>query len=426
MKIQKVNIKEFKCLKDLDVDLNGSNVILIGDNGVGKSSFIQFIEIALGKEKSVPPDALGSGYVIADKEGNQYSFFVNIKNGKAKVTIEGKDGLKDNRKSTLSSIIGSINFDIDEFVKLSESNSGKKKQVEIFKSFLPAETKDAILKYEANIGIHYEERTDIGRRRAELEGSIKINPLNVLQDEELRKYKEVDTKALTEELTKINAANNKIIDFIIRKEQKQKDNIKDMESLNELKKQRELLNSKIESFESLIIQDSEKLKEADLYINKNPKKDTREIQNKLATAGDTNKQFNNAKQLLSQRELLVKLTDEYESETVLIETQRQAIQDAVKDIGTPIEGLTFTSDELIYNGISVDIKSLSTSEIMELGIKLKMVENPGAPLLIQRAESIGKKRFEEILAIAKKNDLQIIMEQVERGVEKLQIEIFAL
>jgi hypothetical protein len=90
---------------------------------------------------------------------------------------------------------------------------------------------------------------------------------------------------------------------------------------------------------------------------------------------------------------------------------------------TPVNGLFFNTEGLVYNGTPVHIDSMSTSEIIELGIKLKMAENPELGMLfIEHGESIGQKRYEDIMKIAKDNDWQIFIEQVVRGQEKLQVE----
>jgi hypothetical protein len=53
-----------------------------------------------------------------------------------------------------------------------------------------------------------------------------------------------------------------------------------------------------------------------------------------------------------------------------------------------------------------------------------MAENKDLGILfIQRGESLGAKRLKEIQEMAQKYDWQIIMEQVDRGNEKLTIEI---
>ena len=53
MKIMKVNLKNFKVLEDFEQDLNGSSILLVGDNGIGKSTVLQGIKIALGS-KDIP------------------------------------------------------------------------------------------------------------------------------------------------------------------------------------------------------------------------------------------------------------------------------------------------------------------------------------------------------------------------------------
>ena len=59
MKVQQVKIKEFKALKDINVEVNGHHLLVMGDNGVGKSSFIQLLEIAMGRQNNLPINAKG-------------------------------------------------------------------------------------------------------------------------------------------------------------------------------------------------------------------------------------------------------------------------------------------------------------------------------------------------------------------------------
>ena len=157
--IKKVQINEFKAIKDFDESFENNIILLKGDNGVGKSSVIQFIEIALGKQKNIPPNATGEGEVIADFRGNQYLFQVAFKDGKPIVTITAPDGMKDNKKSTLAGIVGAIDFDIDKFVEQSKSLSGRKEQIETYKKFLDKEIVEQIERYESNVAINYEQRT---------------------------------------------------------------------------------------------------------------------------------------------------------------------------------------------------------------------------------------------------------------------------
>lgn len=57
-KVQKVKIKNFKNIEELEIDLHGKSVFLIGENELNKSSIIQAIWIALcnvGKPKKAHP-----------------------------------------------------------------------------------------------------------------------------------------------------------------------------------------------------------------------------------------------------------------------------------------------------------------------------------------------------------------------------------
>jgi len=177
MKLQKVKIENIKVLKDVDVDINGHHVLVCGENGLGKSSFIQFLEIALGKNTNIPPNATGKGEVIVNRDGEQYTFKVKIKDGKSVIEVTTPDGMKDSRKGTIAGIVGAIDFDIDEFVEMSKSEKGRKEQVKIFKSFLPEEIRQELARFEANTAANFEERTYVNKQIKELSGAIKSNPL---------------------------------------------------------------------------------------------------------------------------------------------------------------------------------------------------------------------------------------------------------
>jgi len=80
----------------------------------------------------------------------------------------------------------------------------------------------------------------------------------------------------------------------------------------------------------------------------------------------------------------------------------------------------FGAEALYYNGVEVNTDSLSESQIMELGIKMKIAQNPKLDvLLIENGQNLGLKKLQAI----QKMGYQIIMEQVERGLEELRIEI---
>lgn len=414
MKIQTVNIKSFKKLKDFKAEINGNNVFLMGENGEGKSTIIQAIKVALGDQSNIPPTGTGEWTVVTTKEDGTYQFRVKIKEGKSVVEVVAPNGMKDNKKGTLAALIGAINFNIDEFVSLSETTAGQKKQVEIYKSFLDPEIIKELDILKAKVKSLEIDRTDIGKEEKRLKSLVESHPLR--NEIELGKFKEVDTAALLESLNKANAKNDEIKRIEIGTEDKLKNANKCDESIKELEEKIKSLKEQKENF----LTDHNKGKE---WLSKNKHIDTTDIQTQINEASETNKKAAQAKQLQADREAHATATEEYGTATANIESQREEIARFIKEMAVPVDGLQFDDDMLIYKGIPVSLSTLSTSEIMELGVLMKIAENKGIGVLfLEHGESLGEQRLKDIQEIAAKNNMQLIIEQVERG-KGLHIEI---
>lgn len=412
MRIQKVKIDKFKVLDGFEADLNGANIFLVGENGVGKSSVMQFIEIALGRTDNIPPDAIGKGEVVTDKDGNKYTFKVELTGGKPKVAVITQDGLKDTSKSAIKSIVGTIGFDVNEFVRLSETSEGRKEQVKLYKSLLSQEIIDEINRLEQKVQLAYTDRTEINRKIKTLDGFIKESPL---YGHELKTDK-VDVSELQEKLKAATELNNKIEQvrerIAIRTTSIEKDSTEIAE-----------LEAKIQLLRGLVAENQKLNTEANDWLKSNQKVDTETLRTKINNASTINSMTDQSAELKVKMEQLANLQEQSQDYTVLIETSRQSISDAIKDMDSPINGLLFDDEGLVYNGIPVSAASLSTSEIIHLGIKIKMAQNPDLGVLcVEHGESLGSARLKEILDVADKNNWQVIMEQVQRGQEELTIE----
>lgn len=416
MKTQIVKIKEFKSLKDLELNISGNHVLLMGDNGVGKSSIQQFIEIAIGKQTNVPPNASGSGEVVFTKNGNEIVVKVKFKDGKPYLEVRGNGISIDNKKGAIADLFGAVEFDIDEFVNLSKSSSGRKEQIEIFKKFLPKEVRDELAKFEANLKNAESERTELNRDIKKIEGSIALHPLNNLPDFELTKFVETDTNEALELLKKANENNNNILrveNGIFERKQSVVD--KNLE-IAELQAKINSLNTDIEFINNKIL-DGQK------WLAKSSRQDVSVFENAINSASENNTKYQQAQALLKERNGLDVLKNESGELTAKIESSREAIANAIRDMDSPVDGLSFDESTLVYKGVAVSPDSLSKSEIIELGIRMKMAENPSLGIiLIKEGESIGSERLKVIKELADEKGWQIIMEQVDRGRE-LHLEI---
>lgn len=413
MKIEKVHIKKFKCLEDVDANLNGKNILLLADNGKGKSSFMQFIQIALGGG-NIPSNTEGEGYVIADKNGNNYTLEVKVKDGKSVITVKGPDGNRDRTKGALASLVGAMDFDINEFVSLSESKAGRKQQVEIFKNkFLPKEVRESIEKHERNVQTNYDERTEVNKLIKELEGFINTHPL---KNDNLEKIVYTDVQSVFAELKAANEAN--------RKRSQVAEGLQSLtDSRSKAIKEIAELQEKIKALKEEVTRCDNNIAETEKWLEENTEVPTADLEKKMNDASTNNAKFEQAKTLKEKAAVLEQAKKESLALTEKITAEREAIETAIREMDSPVQGLSFDDEQLLYNGVPVSVDSLSTSEIIELGIRLKMAENPDLGVLfIQHGESIGTERLKLIKDISEKAGWQIIMEQVVRGKEQLAIE----
>ena len=89
----------------------------------------------------------------------------------------------------------------------------------------------------------------------------------------------------------------------------------------------------------------------------------------------------------------------------------------------PIDGLTFTDDGLELNGVPFVPGKISDSQAMEIAAKLVIASNPKVKVFrIARGESLGAKRLQTIIDIAKRNGFQGFIEQVQRGQSEMLVE----
>jgi len=424
MKILEVHIKNFRNLESVDQVLNGSSILLIGENAIGKSNFMKAIEGVLtdtfGESPLMKGKKEGHIEVITGEDGQKYIFEAKFKEGTDKVTltVTGPDGLRSKAKSAIGAIVGEVEFDIFKFVEMSKTTKGRKEQVEIVKSFFPDDIKQQLKKYENHVQSAYDDRTELNRKIKDKEGAV--SQMDITGDT-VKKYKEplsVDAiSAKIEEADKHNANVQKANNALAAANSTEERLANRIESL-----EKELSELKVErttNAETMVkVQDW-------LDAPKNALIPKDALMEQLKSVNDHNimhERVKNAEKVYAE---LKELKEEAEDLTIKIETERQAISDTIKSMEEqmPIAGLSFSEDSLLYNGMPVDESTMSTSEIMMLGARLKIAKNPNVQVLfIEGGESLGQAKFDELKAMCNEYDFQLIMEQMERGVEELKIE----
>lgn len=406
MKVQRVQIERFKNIEDLSADLQGKNILLLADNGRGKSSFMQAIQLALGGDV-MPPQPIKEGEdsamisVDVGDEENEYTFRVRFRQGKSPICeVIAPNGVRDVRKSVIGSIAGEIDFNVDEFVRLSSSTAGRRKQVEIFKSMLDEDVIAYIDELNKKVQESFEMRTSINRDIKTLSGFIQQAGLE--KDDFIKYGKKIDTEELSkryDDAVKKNATIQGVQDRF---------NERAAEILEQESKLKKLKENQTEAAQ---------------YLESHKPTDLAPLQEQIKFAEEHNQHAIKVAEYKTKQEELNQKQEQAGDLTVYIDTTKQTIEDAIKDMESPVEDLSFDMESLLYKGLPVDVSSMSTSEIIHLGIQIQIAKNPNVKVLcIEHGESIGQERLEQIQELAEKYEYQIIMEQVERGTEELQIE----
>lgn len=445
MKIKRIKITNFKTIGSLDENLNGSNVFLLGDNEQGKSTVLEAIQAAFGDTSLAYEDSIkwgelvGNVQVYTDSDGNQYRFEVKMKKGRERPIIEVTypDGKKSNKISTIGSLVGEIKFDAEKFVELASTNAGRRKQVDIVKGFLPDEVQEALKTYENRIEEHYGKRTEINRDIKYYQSKLEKNDIDT---DFMSKYAvKKDVAALQEKLDDAVIQNSEYEKVFKATEELliEQDNVFNGKRIELYK-----IDNEIEKLEAKIAAlKEEKVKfaaDCDLQykhiaeeITNNQKwlddyvpVDEETIKKEILEASDFN---SNVVKVEDFREILkhkTMLEDKANDLTAIIELSKQEIENTIRTIDLPVKGLKFDDEQLYWNDVPVNPQTLSTSQIMELGILMKMSLNPNAKVvLVERAESLGKKKLEGLLDVAKKYGWQLIMEKVDSNYEGLTIQL---
>lgn len=125
MKIENVKIQNFKGITQLETDLNGRSVYVVGGNATGKTSFISAVFCAL-TGKNIPPDPIKAnarlGKIEVELDGIAVELSFKKKGDKVEKTLalyNTEDGEKlDSPRSRLDAIIGNLEFNPFEFMRM--------------------------------------------------------------------------------------------------------------------------------------------------------------------------------------------------------------------------------------------------------------------------------------------------------------------
>jgi recombinational DNA repair ATPase RecF len=451
MRVQSVEITNFKNIKDLKQDFVQGVYLFTGDNERGKSSLIDAIMLCLTGQ-NIPSESITRGQekgaikITVGDDNKVYTierkFTQANPNGYLEICTE--DGMKTDKVGMLQQLFNYTDFSADEFIKWSESAEGRRKQLEIVKGFLSPEEREVILKLDL-------QKVDLLTKRKEVNAQIKVYEGMVKGDtyneEYRRKYAEPENveglNAEFQAATKINSDRDnvvsrmqerakEILDVPLREEKELSsltDQILDWEKqIITLKEKIEGANAErlklLEENEVKMKDLVEKQKQAEEWLKANPAIDTEEISQKIANSAEHNQNVAKLAEYMKKEQKLAELEADYTYKTGVLKEVMDRREEIVKTAKVPVPGLSFNDEGLTLNDLPFESTQIATSQKIEVAAKLMIAKNPKVKVFkVLNGESLGIERLKSIIEFAEKNGYQGFIEEVKRGQEKLKIEL---
>ena len=464
MYIKRLELLNFQVIEQFSADFDGTVYFVTGDNELGKSTLLKAIGALLtGQRDDVLRNGASKGFakMVVGDDGEEYDVQLSFTeaNPRGTLTIKQKTtGMATNNVSMLQRIFGYQDFDAVEFSRWSETADGRRKQIAVVKALLPEKVRNRIAEIDETVTTMKAERTGVNRdvkTFAALYESIEKQlapgdvekyaaPVDVTELMERQKtnaqliekaktvraavaqrtqqlaeipgrMKAVDERltaekrAIDETVAAAKAAYEKAVaDAKIARE---KADAAHAEAIATIEAERKAFAERKENGENWLAK----------YEANNPEKT--DVPALLADAEAHNKRYNlvcQFKEKKQQYEAVKAKAEQMDSDVDKLASERAGL---IASAELPIAGLSFTDDGLTLNGIPFVPGKVSDSQTMEIAAKLVIASNPKVKVFrIARGESLGQKRLETIIDIAKRNGYQGFIENVVRGQEEMRIE----
>lgn len=426
-------INSFKGIDSKIVDIGGRSLVIVGGNGENKSSFIQVLKSSLdsdylpdkplkeGEEKGSFKVTIG-GEIDGHKKFYNIEYFFTPKNGKGKIVVTNESGEPvKSPKSSIDALVGDISFDVFKFI-----NQPKSKQIEVLKS-LTGKGKE--------IDLLYIKKKDLMKEKNDKLQEVTFYEKTVGEhtytDDELDLYNE--PKDDTELKNKLETLSvdwnnwNKVKTGI--KERDDRNYFISNELLSSLDEEIIALENKIaakrkekEDAEKEHAKNVEDIKKGEAWLESHPEPNVQVITDSITLVSYHNEQHRRVKELQQKQLNVIKLKQEADKLGDDIKATQSKIEDTISSSALPVKGLTFTEDEVLYNGLPFDDKQLNTAKIIEVGMQIGMALNPKLRcVFIQDGALLDKQSLKTVVDMCNKSGYQLIIETVRFEGGDLQI-----
>ena len=454
----------FQVIEKFEAEFNGNVYFVTGDNELGKSTLLKAIGALLtGERDDVLRNGASKGFakMVVGDDGEEFDVSLSFteNNPRGTLTIKQKStGMASNNVSMLQRIFGYQDFDAVEFSRWSETAEGRRKQIAVVKSLLAPAVRERIEAIDVEVSGLKTERTGVNRDVKTFD-TLVTQIASRMEPGDIEKYatpmditglmeqQETNAKLIekaktvraalaqrTEQLAAIpgrieaekakaaetaNVYSDKVAAAKAAYEQAladQKDAAAKIDSV--LKENIAAIEAEKADLETRKANAEQWLAKYEQYNPENTN-----VPELLAKAEAHNKKYSLVEQYKEKKHQFDDVKAKAEQMDSRIDSLAKERAELISTAKLPIDGLTFTDDGLELNGVPFMPGKVSDSQIMEIAAKLVIASNPTVKVFrIARGESLGAKRLETIIDIAKRNGYQGFIENVVRGQEEMRIE----
>ena len=464
MYIKRLELLNFQVIEKFEADFDGNVYFITGDNELGKSTLLKAIGALLtGDRDAVLRNGASKGFakMIVGDDGEEFDVSLSFteNNPRGTMTIRQKStGMQTNNVSMLSRIFGYQDFDAVEFSRWSETADGRRKQIAVVKSLLAPAVRERVEAIDTEVAGLKNERTGVNRDVKTFDTMVAQLAAQLEPGDEIKFAAPINVKDLMEK----QATNAQLIEkaktvraALAQRTEQLAAIPADIKAENDRYNcelstiDRHVEEAKIAYEKAVAAAEIDRKLKAEAHAAELAEIDARkkDIETRKKNAEDwlakyeaNNPENSNIPEQLekadahNKRYNLVCQYNEKKAQFDQIKKQSEQMDDRIDQLGKereqliataklPIDGLTFTDDGLELNGVPFTPGKVSDSQIMEIAAKLVIASNPTVKVFrIARGESLGAKRLQTIVEIAKKNGFQGFIEQVQRGQNEMLVE----
>jgi DNA repair exonuclease SbcCD ATPase subunit len=453
MRVKHLSLKNFKNIEQFDKSFDGGVYLVTGSNEIGKTTLINAIVSLLTGERSSNLLQTGkeNGYakMVVGNDGKEYNIEVRMteNNPKGSLTITDQEGMKSNTITGLQKLFGYTNFDAYDFVAMSKTAEGRRSQVEYVKQLLTNEAKTRIVEIDSSLA-----DLDVSRKTKNILLRNMVERLKGVPEDakdygemvevELFYKKKEEAKESNSDIEKgeekVRLATQRLNSYDAEIVQIKEENTKSVQSKM---KQIENLREQIRLIEEEVLEEEQKLSEGISEIETNRIKGQKivtdgtkwlseqvainidGIDSEIQEGIEHNKKHALYSEVSKLEETKTKTEQEHDKIKSDIKTLLTEKETIIKNSDLPIDGLSFTDEGLFLNDIQFKHGEVSTSQEMEVAVKLMIALNPKVKVFrIAQGESLDERKLKSIVDFANENKLQGFIEQVQRNQDDLIVE----